>query len=59
MTNSIDDRGSDIDDDRESGTTSGFDFYVGKITKNLENPDMARRNLFSPPFKNKNEAQNF
>ena len=35
ITNSIDDRGSDIEDDRESGATSGFDFYVGKITKNL------------------------
>ena len=56
--NSIDDRGSELEIDRESAATSGFDFYVGKITKNIDNPDIGRRNLFSPPFKGRNEAQN-
>ena len=35
ITDSLDDRGSALDVERESCSTTGFDFYVGKLATNL------------------------
>ena len=47
---------SDSRDDRESCTTTGFDFYVNKLN-GMNNAAVINRerDLFSPPFKTRAE----
>ena len=55
-----DDDSSDRDDGRESCTTTGFDFYVGKLNNMQTGAALGasrERNLFSPPFKTRDEME--